>query len=406
VLQYFGGPSETLSANPWGFAIAAGIAALQSYLAHRSANKAATTQEDAANYAANLQFISGQQQLALQLGALEQQQHNIQPWLDAGGGGLGRLANLLGVRTRARGASGVPGAPAQPTAGPAAAMPQFRPATSFTRTWPDGRVSEYSNVQQYADDNYATVEQVQKQFDEHMAEAQATRRSEYEAELSEYLNRPGAADPGGGTEPGGTDGSGLPQEYDPTGADFGELLQGYQAPAPFAFDPSQVGSDPGYQFRLKQGMEALQRSAAAKGSLFGGSTLKRLTEFAQGTASDEFGRAYARKAGEYDRDFANSFNVFNTNATNKHNRLASLAGIGQTAATTINNAQQNYADQGSRTLQQTNAARGEYATQAGNARASGYIGSANAWNQGLGSIGNNAMLWQLMQQRPGNTSDI
>lgn len=47
---------------------------------------------------------------------------------------------------------------------------------------------------------------------------------------------------------------------------------------------------PGYQFRLDEGQRAIEGSAAARGGVMSGKNLKDLTEFAQGTASSEFGR--------------------------------------------------------------------------------------------------------------------
>lgn len=52
--------------------------------------------------------------------------------------------------------------------------------------------------------------------------------------------------------------------------------------------------DPGYEFRLKEGQKALERSAAARGSLQGGATLKALARYSQGVASDEYGKAFDR----------------------------------------------------------------------------------------------------------------
>lgn len=52
--------------------------------------------------------------------------------------------------------------------------------------------------------------------------------------------------------------------------------------------------DPGYQFRLSEGQKALERSAAARGTLQGGGTLKALTRYAQGAASQEYANAFDR----------------------------------------------------------------------------------------------------------------
>lgn len=45
---------------------------------------------------------------------------------------------------------------------------------------------------------------------------------------------------------------------------------------------------PGYQFRQDEGARAIENSAAARGRLFSGGTIKGLTRYSQGVASDEF----------------------------------------------------------------------------------------------------------------------
>jgi hypothetical protein len=62
------------------------------------------------------------------------------------------------------------------------------------------------------------------------------------------------------------------------------------------FDPSQFKfkEDPGYQFRLSEGMKARDRSAAARGRLLSGAQEKAITRYGQDVASEEYGRAYQR----------------------------------------------------------------------------------------------------------------
>lgn len=128
--------------------------------------------------------------------------------------------------------------------------------------------------------------------------------------------------------------------------------------------------DPGYQFRLQQGTQALQRGAAAAGRLGSGRYLKDLTRFGQGEASQEFG---------------NAWNRWNTQNNQNFNRLASIAGLGQVANNQVQQAGQNYANQA-----------GQNIMGAGNARASGYVGGANAISgavgQGLNYYQNNQMM--------------
>lgn len=172
-----------------------------------------------------------------------------------------------------------------------------------------------------------------------------------------------------------------------------DQLNGYLAPGgpltqDFAykdFNP-QNWKDPGYDFRMAEGQKAIERSAAARGTVLGGGTLQALTRYAQGTASDEYAKSYDR----YNTDYTRAFNTFNANKTNLFNRLSSLAGVGQQTATTMGQLGQNYAGNVGENLTKAAQTGGDYATSAAAARASGYVGSANAWNNAIGNIGNNA----------------
>lgn len=113
--------------------------------------------------------------------------------------------------------------------------------------------------------------------------------------------------------------------------------------------------DPSYQFRLQQGQGALENSAAARGGLMSGNMLRALSDYGQNTASMEFG--------------------------NVANRLAGLAGVGQNAAQYIGSAGQ-----------QTGQALANNTIMAGQARASGYTGMANALNN---AVGQGAMLYGM-----------
>jgi len=53
-------------------------------------------------------------------------------------------------------------------------------------------------------------------------------------------------------------------------------------------------NDPGYQFRLSQGEQALQQSAAAKGHLRTGGTLKDILGYGQNFASSEYQNVFDR----------------------------------------------------------------------------------------------------------------
>jgi hypothetical protein len=81
---------------------------------------------------------------------------------------------------------------------------------------------------------------------------------------------------------------------------------GFTAPvAPFSAAGLDPAADPGYAFRLNQGLDAVERSAAARGKALSGEAVTALNDYAQNTASDEYQRAYDRALAEnrlaYDR---------------------------------------------------------------------------------------------------------
>jgi hypothetical protein len=107
----------------------------------------------------------------------------------------------------------------------------------------------------------------------------------------------------------------------------GSLIAGYgqtfQAPTGVTEQ-----NDPGYQFRLEQGQKALENSAAARGGLLAGGTAKSLEDYAQGSASNEYGNVYNRAL----TTFNSGLNQYNTQQQNAFNRIGAVAGTGQTAA--------------------------------------------------------------------------
>jgi hypothetical protein len=72
-------------------------------------------------------------------------------------------------------------------------------------------------------------------------------------------------------------------------------LAEYQKMAPYEdFGMKQFEADPGYNFRMAEGMKALERSASARGLLQSGGTLKGIEQYGQNLASDEYQNAFQR----------------------------------------------------------------------------------------------------------------
>jgi hypothetical protein len=133
-----------------------------------------------------------------------------------------------------------------------------------------------------------------------------------------------------------------------------DLLRQMQGGA-FEVDGSTLQNDPGYQFRLAEGQKALERSAAARGGLNSGATLKSLARYSQGVASDELQNAWQRRQGAF-------------------GRLASIAGMGQSAANSLGQMGGQYANNMSNL----------YGAM-GNANAAGWMGLTNAGADAIGS---------------------
>jgi hypothetical protein len=134
------------------------------------------------------------------------------------------------------------------------------------------------------------------------------------------------------------------------------------------FDMDQFTADPGYAFRLKEGQKALERSAAARGGLLSGGTGKALQQFGQEMGSQEF---------------TNAFNRYQLENQAKLNPLQSLTGMGQTTANTLGAAGQNYANTSGNIAGNMATNVGNQITSGAAARASGYVGQANALTGGL-----------------------
>ena len=152
------------------------------------------------------------------------------------------------------------------------------------------------------------------------------------------------------------------------------------------FGTQQFQQDPGYAFRQSEGMKALERSAAARGNLMSGSTMKGIQRFGQDLASQEY---------------QNAFNRYQVERSAKLNPLQSLMGSGQSAANVLTGATGQFGQSEAANLY-----------GAGQARASGYIGQANALNTALGQVGaiagqipmQNAMINYYNSGAPGGTS--
>jgi hypothetical protein len=130
--------------------------------------------------------------------------------------------------------------------------------------------------------------------------------------------------------------------------------------------PGAYQASPGYEFRLNEGIKAVENSAAARGGVLSGAATKALQRYGQDYATND-----------YQNFLANYYNSLTP--------YQSLANVGQTTAA------QN-AVQGN----QVGQIMGQNTIAAGNAQATGAINSANAVSGALNSGVNNYMMWKYL----------
>ena len=137
-----------------------------------------------------------------------------------------------------------------------------------------------------------------------------------------------------------------------------------QLTQPFAPTQDQLASTPGYQFTLKQGLQAAQNSAAAQGLGTSGAAEKGAINYAEGLAGTT-----------YQQQFQN----YLSQNQQIYGMLSNTAGIGANAA----------AMTGQQGLSATGQA-GAFSTAGAAASAAGTVGAANATANSLNSLGGTA----------------
>lgn len=143
--------------------------------------------------------------------------------------------------------------------------------------------------------------------------------------------------------------------------DYGSLMSN--------FTGEDVATEPGYQFGMDQGMQALDRSAAARGNLLSGATLKAAQRYGQDYAGTKFNDAYQRD---------------NNNKNRAFNWLMGLSTMGQNSTVQAATANQQVGNNLS-----------NLALQQGNAQAAGLMGVSNAFQNYQNNQFQNNLLSQL-----------
>jgi hypothetical protein len=305
----------------WGIVAGAAVGLVGSAVAADGAQDAADTQAAAAGRATDAQRQMFDKQVELQA-----------PWRTAGERGLNMLENYLGTSKRPDFMSADANAEVQRLAMEMARarVSQQQTAQQSAPNMTLAGLSLTDIIRRVSEANGGSDAAVTTGQSAGVQSPQSPEVTEADLEAAYAQVRSGWGNPGVSPE-------------------FGSLMKN--------FGTADFQADPGYEFRKSEQEKALQRAAAASGGLGSGKFLKDAMRFSGGLADQTYGAAFDR---------------FNVQNTNRFNRLASLAGIGQTAAN------------------QTGAAAGQFGSQigsniigAGNAMAAGQVGAANAINGGL-----------------------
>lgn len=144
------------------------------------------------------------------------------------------------------------------------------------------------------------------------------------------------------------------------------------------FSMTDYQADPGYAFRLSEGMKQLGSQARAQGGSAGGRTMMGMQKYAQDMASQEYGNAFQR---------------YQTNRANQLQPLGNLQNVGVSAANQQSATLGNYGTNVSNLL-----------GQQGQAYAAGALGQGELINKSIGSgisaYQDNALVNELRRLQP------
>lgn len=330
------------------FTLSAGISAGSSLLGGLFGN-------DAADEAAQAQMQAAQLGIEEQRRQYDTTRKDLAPWRATGAQATRRLRYLLGlgdpssynpaVRSARQAVSDAEreyNALMQVAQAPAPAQAQFDGA-NFGENWDGGTLPAYARERQGRQQGAPGSGVDSRALADARTRLQSARNALAQAKAAPF-------DPGEG---------------------YGSLMR------PFGLEDFEA--DPGYQFRLGQGTQTLENSAAARGMQLSGANLKALNRFNQDFASNEFGNAWNRDAANKSRQYG-----FLSGTSGQ-----GLGAAGQTAA---------FGQQGANNIT-------SLLGQQGNAQSAGIIGGANALQSGLqgasNSLGDYMMMKTLLRSPTG-----
>jgi hypothetical protein len=163
--------------------------------------------------------------------------------------------------------------------------------------------------------------------------------------------------------------------YQEAGAQGLNALRGMMEYKPMTLADMQ--QDPGYQFRLQEGLKQLGRTASARGGALSGATLRGTQGYAQNLASEEY---------------QNAFNRYLTNRQEQLRMPLYFSNMGMQTASDLANLSTSYGSNIANLI-----------GQGGQAQAAGTMGAANAWSNALGGISNAAGSYMMANAMAGKS---
>lgn len=167
----------------------------------------------------------------------------------------------------------------------------------------------------------------------------------------------------------------IQQEFSPyvqSGQQYLTRLDQLLAPGGMLSQPVDAEHEPGYQFGMQQGEQALQRQQAAMGRRLSPASLAALMRYNQDYAGTKYGEAFNRSL---------------ANRQQQYGFMSGMADRGASMTSQLGGLRLNYAGQ-----------QAGLAGQQGNAQAAGTMGSANAWGGALNNIGGMFQQQQMLDQ--------
>jgi hypothetical protein len=336
-----------------------GLEIIGAGLNYNASKKAAKTQGEAAEQASEVAKDSTDKQLDLMRQVWEQQQKDQAPYLGQGQWAINRLGDLMGNRT-----------PLVAQQSQSQNREGYSPHSIVNRN-AINEMNRGQNSGMFDHVNWGAVGSGAGT----VAPLNFGLGGSYDAFGSDIANAGFKTNqPSGGVLQNTLQNTFKPTQQSTIGGSLNNPFDSYLASKGLAngqFDTN----NPQYKFLQKQGLQALDRSAAARGMGYSGAQMKALNEYGQGLASQQYDKEYNRANNEF---------------TDYYNRLASLSQGGQQAAQSLGGMGSNYSSNAANTLGSLSSQLQNNLGQGANARASGYMGRASAINNGIQQMTDNA----------------